>query len=74
MFLCLTWICAVLMPAAEGKDDAPLSVFDRIERDDNEELSWEEFESYFVTSGALTGNGKPTGASIRVRGGRSCGG
>ena len=30
-----------------------LSVFESIEADDNDSLSWEEFRSYFVSTGAL---------------------
>jgi hypothetical protein len=33
--------------------DSSLSVFDAIEGDDNDTLSWDEFRSYFVSSGAL---------------------
>jgi hypothetical protein len=42
---------------AAGAETA-LSVFDRIERDDNDTLSWEEFKGYFQSTGALASSAK----------------
>jgi hypothetical protein len=39
--------------AASGGTGTGLSVFESIEQDDNDSLSWDEFKSYFVSSGAL---------------------